>query len=79
VRAPDRSVDAVLLIRRALGRVIDGVLCYPLKVLNTIYQLFAIRANNFREIYGHRVSKAIEFMIMVGFERCRAHGHLMYV
>jgi len=46
------------------GRVIDGELCYPLKVLNTIYQLFAIRANNFREIYGHRMSKAIEFMIM---------------
>jgi HD superfamily phosphohydrolase len=45
-------------------RVIGGVLCYRKKVLHAIYQLFNVRANNFREIYGHRVSKAIEFMIM---------------
>jgi HD superfamily phosphohydrolase len=39
-------------------------LSYQKKVLNTIVQLFAVRANNFREIYGHRVAKAIEFMYM---------------
>lgn len=54
-------------------RVINGVLCYQKKVLNSIFQLFAVRANNFREIYGHRVTRAIEFMFMDVMELVDAH------
>ena len=44
-------------------RVIDGHLCFNSKEVYNLYELFHTRYSLFKQVYSHRVSKAIEYMI----------------
>jgi HD superfamily phosphohydrolase len=44
-------------------RVIDGILCYQVKEVYNVYELFRTRYSMFRQVYSHRVSVAIQMMI----------------
>lgn len=55
------------------SRVIDGIICflifldqicYSKSVVQDVYQLFHTRMNNFKTVYLHKTSKAIEYMIV---------------
>lgn len=41
-----------------------GILCYQQKEAYNIYELFRTRYSMFRQVYSHRVSKAVECMVM---------------
>jgi HD superfamily phosphohydrolase len=45
------------------SRVIDDEICYHAKEVFNIYSLFHTRYNLFKQIYSHRVGKAIEYMV----------------
>ena len=45
------------------ARVIDGHICFPKKLANSILNLFSVRYNFLREICNHPVVKSIEYMI----------------
>lgn len=44
-------------------RVIDNEICFNSKEVYNIYELFHTRYSLFKQVYSHRVSKAIEYMI----------------
>ena len=39
-------------------------ICYSKSVIQDVYQLFHTRMNNFKTVYLHKTSKAIEYMIV---------------
>lgn len=55
------TFDFSRLVRSA--RVVEGQICFPFKEAMTIYNLFFNRYLLFKQIYTHRASKAIEFML----------------
>jgi HD superfamily phosphohydrolase len=46
------------------ARVIDGQICYDIKDANTVYELFYTRFSLHKNIYNHKTTRAIEYMIM---------------
>lgn len=44
-------------------RVIDGEICFSSKEVYNLYELFHTRYSLFKQVYSHRVSKSIEYMI----------------
>lgn len=54
------SIDCSRLIMQA--RVINNEICYPEKLIYSIYELFAIRYRLHREIYTHPCVQQIEYM-----------------
>jgi deoxynucleoside triphosphate triphosphohydrolase SAMHD1 len=55
------SFDPSRLIGTA--RVIDGQICFHAKEVFTLHELFHTRYSLFKQIYTHRATKAIEFML----------------
>jgi HD superfamily phosphohydrolase len=54
------------------ARIINGHVCFPEKLGNSILQLFSVRYNFLREICNHPVVKSIEYMLtdaIVGAEK----------
>ena len=45
------------------SRVIDNEICFSSKEVYNVYELFHTRYSLFRQVYSHRVSKSIEYMI----------------
>jgi HD superfamily phosphohydrolase len=56
----DYHVNSDRLISEA--RVIDNHICWPIKLANTILNLFTVRYQFLREVCNHPVVKAIEYM-----------------
>lgn len=56
------SYDAKRLL--LYSRVINDEICYHYKEVYNVYEMFHTRYTLFRQIYSHRVSKAIELMIV---------------
>ncbi|KAJ3288166.1 SAM domain and HD [Borealophlyctis nickersoniae] len=56
------SVDAGRLLMAS--RVIDNEICYHEKDAMNLYELFHTRFSLFNRIYTHKVSKAIEYMVV---------------
>lgn len=50
------------------SRVINGEICYHAKEAYNIYEMFHTRYSLFKQVYSHRVGKAIEFMIGDAFD-----------
>lgn len=50
------------------SRVIDGEICYHAKEAYNIYEMFHTRYSLFKQVYSHRVGKAIEYMIGDAFD-----------
>ena len=46
------------------SRVINNEICFPNKEVYNVYEMFHTRFSLFKRIYTHRVSKAIEYMIV---------------
>ncbi|OQS07910.1 hypothetical protein THRCLA_00096, partial [Thraustotheca clavata] len=46
------------------NRVIDNEICYHTSVTSDIYELFDQRYYMYKQIYGHRKGKAVEYMII---------------
>lgn len=46
------------------NRVVGNEICFHEKEAYDVYQLFHVRYNMHKQVYTHRVSKAIEYMIM---------------
>ncbi|KAG1848698.1 hypothetical protein F4604DRAFT_1973533 [Suillus subluteus] len=57
-----RNIAMTRLIHSA--RVIDGQICYDIKDANTVYELFYTRFSLHKNIYNHKTTRAIEYMIM---------------
>ena len=55
------SYDSSRIIKEA--RVIDGDICYPVKLAHQIYNLYQVRYRLHKEIFQHPALKAIDFMI----------------
>ena len=55
------SFDPRRLMRNC--RVIDNQICFQSKDVYLLYDLFLSRYSMFKQVYSHRVGKAIEFMI----------------
>ncbi|KAG1719515.1 hypothetical protein EDB19DRAFT_2030262 [Suillus lakei] len=45
-------------------RVIDGQICYDIKDANTVYELFSTCFSLHKNIYNHKTTRAIEYMVM---------------
>jgi HD superfamily phosphohydrolase len=45
------------------SRVINNEICYHAKEVYNVYSLFHTRYNLFKQVYSHRVGKAIEYMV----------------
>jgi len=56
-----------------LTRIIDHKICYPLKMIFEINNLFQTRYRLHNEIYNHPVVKSIEYMIIDIFCLCNDH------
>ncbi|KAH9276183.1 hypothetical protein BASA83_001457 [Batrachochytrium salamandrivorans] len=56
------SLDAGRLIK--FSRVVDGQICYHQKEAMNLCELFHTRYSLFKRVYTHKVSAAIEYMIM---------------
>lgn len=50
------------------ARVIHGHICYPEKEVYNVYELFRTRYSMHRQVYMHKVVKAVEFMMIDLFE-----------
>lgn len=57
-----RNIAMTRLIHSA--RVIDGQICYDIKDANTVYELFHTRFSLHKNIYNHKTTRAIEYMLM---------------
>ncbi|KAG1740233.1 uncharacterized protein EDB91DRAFT_1133849 [Suillus paluster] len=57
-----RNIAMTRLIHSA--RVIDGQICYDIKDANTVYELFYTRFSLHKNIYNHKTTRAIEYMLM---------------
>lgn len=57
----DYSFNCERLLEEA--RVIDGHICFPKKLANSILNMFSVRYRLLREVCNHPVTKAIEYMI----------------
>lgn len=57
-----RNIATARLIHSA--RVIDGQICYDIKDSNTVYELFSTRFSLHKNIYNHKTTRAIEYMMM---------------
>jgi len=44
-------------------KVIDDEICFHSKEVYTVYEMFHTRYSLFKQVYSHRVGKAIEYMI----------------
>ena len=55
------SYDARRLIE--FSRVIDGEICFHVKESYNIYKLYQTRYDLHKQVYQHRATKAIEYMI----------------
>ena len=55
------SYDSSRIIKEA--RVIDGDICYPVKLAHQIYNLYHVRYRLNKEIFQHPALKSIDFMI----------------
>lgn len=49
------------------SRVINNEICYHQKEVYNVYEMFHTRYSLFKQIYTHRVGKAIELMIVDAF------------
>jgi len=49
------------------SKVIDDHICFSSKEVYTVYELFHTRYSLFKQVYSHRVAKAIEYMIQDAF------------
>lgn len=49
------------------SRVINNEICYHQKEVYNVYEMFHTRYTLFRQIYNHRVGKALELMIVDAF------------
>ena len=47
-----------------MSRVIDDEVCFSHKEVYTVYEMFHMRYSLFKRIYTHKVSKAIEYMLV---------------
>jgi HD superfamily phosphohydrolase len=43
--------------------VIDGQICFHRKEVFNVYEMFHTRYSLFKQVYSHRASKAVEFMV----------------
>lgn len=59
------SYDAKRLL--VYSRVVNNEICYHQKEVYNIYEMFHTRYSLFKQIYTHRVGKAIELMIVDAF------------
>lgn len=57
-------------------RVVDGILCYQKKEVYDVYELFRTRYSMFKQVYGHQVSKAVEYMLMDAFTLADPYLHI---
>ncbi|KAJ8584183.1 HD-domain/PDEase-like protein [Rhizopogon salebrosus TDB-379] len=57
-----RNISMTRLIHSA--RVIDGQICYDIKNANTVYELFFSRFSLHKDIYNHKTTRAIEYMLV---------------
>lgn len=48
------------------GRVIGGEICFHAKEVYNVYEMFHTRYSLHKQVYSHRVVKAIEYMITGG-------------
>jgi deoxynucleoside triphosphate triphosphohydrolase SAMHD1 len=46
------------------SRVIDNEICFHHKEVYNIYEMFHTRYSLFKQVYTHRVGKAVEYMIL---------------
>jgi HD superfamily phosphohydrolase len=56
------SLDALRLIH--FTRVLDNQICFNQKEVFNLYELFHTRYSLFKRVYTHKVSQAIEYMIV---------------
>lgn len=55
------SFDARRLLRNC--RIIDNRLCFHYRTAFDVYELFHARYTLFKQVYSHRVGKAVEYML----------------
>eukprot|EP01028_Stygiella_incarcerata_P006446 TRINITY_DN261_c0_g1_i1.p1 TRINITY_DN261_c0_g1~~TRINITY_DN261_c0_g1_i1.p1 ORF type:complete len:336 (-),score=74.59 TRINITY_DN261_c0_g1_i1:141-1148(-) len=55
------------------SRVIDDEICFHMKEVYNLYEMFHTRYSLHKQVYSHRVSKAIEYMIMDALLSANAH------
>ncbi|KAA6398647.1 MAG: putative Deoxynucleoside triphosphate triphosphohydrolase SAMHD1 [Streblomastix strix] len=46
------------------SRVIDNEICYPSKEIYSLYEMFHMRYTMHKQVYSHKVSQALEYMIV---------------
>lgn len=47
----------------SLCRVVENEICFPQKEIHNVYELFHMRHRLFKEVYSHKTSGAIDYMI----------------
>ena len=57
------------------SRVINNEICYHQKEVYNVYEMFHTRYSLFKQIYTHRVGKAIELMIVDAFLAASKFGN----
>jgi HD superfamily phosphohydrolase len=50
------------------SRVINGDICFHAKEAYNVYELFHTRYSMHKQVYSHRVGKAIEYMVFDAFQ-----------
>jgi len=58
------------------NRVIDNQICYNSKEVYNVYEMFHTRYSLFKQVYLHRVGKAIEHMIGDALLEADPHLHI---
>ncbi|KAF8921175.1 hypothetical protein CPB85DRAFT_309981 [Mucidula mucida] len=58
------------------ARVINEEICYDIKDVNNIYELYGTRFRLFKQIYNHKTAKAIEYMIVDALLAAEPYLHI---
>ncbi|KAF9053812.1 HD-domain/PDEase-like protein [Hymenopellis radicata] len=58
------------------ARVINAEICYDIKDVNNIYELYGTRFRLFKQIYHHKTAKAIEYMIVDALLAAEPYLHI---
>ena len=62
----------------AHSRIIDNQICFHSKEVFNVYEMFHARYSMFKQVYAHRVTKAIEYMIADAFSAANPAFRITY-